>query len=151
MKFILFLFLFAVLVFAGCVSDSTGNFSVAAAQQVPTDSISIPLSSISENAKWFEFESNGTTIRFFAVKASDGSIKTAFDACDVCFASKKGYSQNGNEMVCNNCGNKYPIDGLGTENKNGGGCWPGFLPNKVVGDSIVIKKSDLDKGRYRFE
>ena len=47
-------------------------------------------------------------------------------------------------MVCNNCGNKYPIDGLGTENKNPGGCWPGYLPSTVsdgtpgVGNSVAL-------------
>ena len=89
-------------------------------------------------------------IQFFAVKASDGSIKTAFDACDVCYGSKKGYRQEGNQMVCNNCGNKYPIDGIGTKNKAGGGCWPGYLPNEIQGNSLVIKNSDLKAGKYRF-
>jgi len=111
----------------------------------------IPLSEISENAKWYEYKSNGVTIRFFVVKANDGSIKTAFDACDVCYRYRKGYRQEGNYMVCNNCGNRYPIIGLGTENKNPGGCWPGYLPNKIDGQYLVIKKSDLDKGAYRFK
>ena len=100
----------------------TGNAISGNANQ---EGIQIPLSEITENAKWYEYDSNGLTIRFFAVKASDGSIKTGFDACDVCYSSKKGYSQDGDYMVCNNCGNRYPIDGLGTENKRPGGCWGG--------------------------
>jgi len=110
----------------------------------------IPLSEISENAKFYEYESNGAITRFFTVKANDGSIKTGFDACDVCYRNKKGYSQEGNYMVCNNCGNRYPIIGLGTENKNPGGCWPGYLPSKIDGQNLVIKKSDIEKGRWRF-
>ncbi|MBU0761172.1 MAG: DUF2318 domain-containing protein [Nanoarchaeota archaeon] len=110
----------------------------------------IPLADISENAEWYEYQSNGKTIRFFVVKAGDGSVKTAFDACDVCYESKKGYSQQGDVMVCNNCGNKYPISGLGTENEKGGGCWPGYLPSKIVGDKLIIKNSDIEKGAYRF-
>jgi len=106
----------------------------------------IPLSEISENAKWYEYDG----IRYFAVKANDGSIKTAFDACDVCYSSRKGYSQQGNVMVCNNCGNKYPISGLGTENLRGGGCWPGYLPNTIKEENLIIKVSDLKKGDYRF-
>jgi len=148
------IFLLAVLVFSGCTSNptenSTGQVTLSDDSGGSNDKISIPVSEISEKAKWFEYESDGAIIRFFAVKASDGSIKTAFDACDVCFSSKKGYSQDGSVMVCNNCGNKYPIDGLGTENKQGGGCWPGYLSSTIVGDSLEIKKSDLDKGRYRF-
>jgi len=108
--------------------------------------IKISLSEISENANFYEFEG----IRYFIVKSKERDVKTAFDACDVCYGSKKGYRQEGENMICNNCGNKYSISGLGTENLKGGGCWPGYLPSKIEGDYIVIKKSDLEKGRYRF-
>jgi len=115
-----------------------------------TNTIKIPLSQITKKAKWHEYDSNGVQVKYFTVKADDGSVKTAFDACDVCYRSKKGYSQQGEDMVCNNCGNHYAINGLGTKNIKGGGCWPGYLPNKVEGDFLVIKKSDLEAGRYRF-
>jgi uncharacterized membrane protein len=108
--------------------------------------IEIALSQVSEQAKFYEYEG----IEYFIVKASNGDIKTAFNACDICYTSKKGYRQEGNDMVCNNCGNHYAISGLGTENLKGGGCWPGYLPSEVQGDNIVIKISDLEKGRYRF-
>jgi uncharacterized membrane protein len=113
--------------------------------------LEIPLAEISETASYYEYDVGGTTVRFFAIKASDGSVRTAFDACDVCFDRKKGYRQEGNMMVCNNCGNKYPIDGLGTENKRGGGCWPGYLPSKIVGDKLMIEGKDLKSGEYRFK
>jgi len=148
MKSTLLLLFLGTLLFAGCVSNnSTG---LVTATQAESTSIPIPVSEITTTAKWFEYESSGTIIRFFAVKASDGTIRTAFDACDVCFASKKGYRQEGDVMVCNNCGNKYPVNGLGTENKKGGGCWPGYLPSKVINDNLIINKTDLDNGRYRF-
>jgi len=111
--------------------------------------VTIPISGITNNAKWYEYDSGGSRLRFFAVKASDGTVKTAFDACDVCYYAKKGYRQEGDDMVCNNCGNRYPISGLGTENKNPGGCWPGYLPNIIQGDSALIKKSDLENNRWR--
>jgi len=108
--------------------------------------IKIPLSEISNQAKFYESEG----ISYFVVKASDGSIKTAFDACDVCYDSKKGYKQEGEFMICNNCGNRYLIIELGTKNKRGGGCWPGYLPSKVEGENLIIKKSDIIKGEYKF-
>tara|TARA_Y100000310_G_scaffold151164_1_gene150698 strand:+ start:5506 stop:5937 length:432 start_codon:yes stop_codon:yes gene_type:complete len=106
----------------------------------------ISLSEISEQAVFYE--QNG--VRFFAIRAEDGSIKTAFDACDVCYSSNKGYRQEGDYMICNNCGNKYPISGLGTENIRGGGCWPGYLPSKIQGEYLVIKQKDINNGAYRF-
>ncbi|MBU2497165.1 MAG: DUF2318 domain-containing protein [Nanoarchaeota archaeon] len=112
--------------------------------------LTIPLSEITGQAKFYDYKIDGTTISFFAVKASDGSIKTGFDACDVCYSSKKGYRQEGNYMVCNNCGNKYPINGIGTENKNPGGCWPGYLPSKSDGENLLIKKSDIEGDGWMF-
>ena len=53
-------------------------------------------------------------------------------------------------MICNNCGNKYPIDGLGTENRNPGGCWPSYLSNTIIGNEIVIGKSELENGKVMF-
>ena len=113
---------------------------------VDKDVVEIPLSEITEQAQFYNY--NG--IKYFVVKASNGDIKTAFDACDVCYSSKKGYRQEGDYMVCNNCGNKYPISGLGTKNLQGGGCWPGYLPSKIKGENLIIKESDLNKGRDRF-
>lgn len=112
--------------------------------------VKIPLSEISSTAQFQEYNSNGANIEFFVVKAKDGSIKTAFNACDVCYRSRKGYRQQGDDMICNNCGNYYPISGLGTKNLKGGGCWPGYLPSKIEGDNLIIKKSDLESGKYRF-
>jgi uncharacterized membrane protein len=113
--------------------------------------VKIPLNEISETAKFYTFESNGVQIKYFVVKGSDGSIKTAFDACDVCYAKKKGYTQEGNLMKCNNCGKTFAIDSLGKENITGKGCWPGYLPNTTSGDSIVLKVSDIESGKFRFE
>jgi len=155
-KAILVSLLLAALLLSGCPSGGTGNTALPQADtgdqtagQAST-SISIPLDQISGQAKWFEYDSSGAKIRFFAVKASDGSIRTAFDACDVCYFNKKGYSQQGDFMVCNNCGNKYPISGLGTENRDPGGCWPSYLPNKIEGGKVIVEKADLEKGRSKF-
>ena len=123
-----------------------GGFNILGNAIGLSSDFEIPLSEISEQAKYYEVDG----IRFFVVQAADGSIKTAFDACDICYGSKKGYSQQGDMMVCNNCGNRYPISGLGTENLRGGGCWPGYLPSKISGDNLVIKQSDIEKGGYRF-
>ncbi|MBR9678485.1 MAG: DUF2318 domain-containing protein [Nanoarchaeota archaeon] len=137
-------FLVAVLVLANPFGS---NLTGAA---VSTGEVKIPLSGITSQAKWYEYDASGTKVRFFAVRANDGSVKTGFDACDVCYTSRKGYRQEGNYMVCNNCGNKYLINGLGTENKKPGGCWPGYLPNTVIGDTLVIENSDLEGGKARF-
>lgn len=110
----------------------------------------INLSEISTEAKWFDYTQDNVQITFFAVKANDGTIKTAFNACDVCYGEKKGYSQDDKYMVCNNCGNRYKISDLGVENKLSGGCWPGHLSNTIKGNKLLVKVSDITKGGFRF-
>ncbi|MEM4330513.1 MAG: DUF2318 domain-containing protein [Candidatus Pacearchaeota archaeon] len=126
-------------------------FSLFAEKKIKrSGDIRIPLSEISEQAKWYEYSIDGVKMRFFVVKAEDGSIKTAFDTCDICYKKKRGYRQEDKYMVCNNCENRYLINNLGTENENNKGCWPGYLPNRVEDDKIIIKKKELEKGKWRF-
>ncbi len=132
----------------GWLGGADGSRVTGAA--VASSGFRIPLSEVAEDAKWYEYDSNDVTIKFFAIRDVNGDIKTAFDACDICYSSHKGYRQEGGYMICNNCGNRYPISGLGTENKRPGGCWPGYLKSRANGEYLVIDKSDLESGRYRF-
>lgn len=124
----------------------TGNVITASGLIDEGEILKIPMSGIRDKVEFYDYEG----IEFFTVTAKDGTPKTAFDACDVCHSSKKGYRQQGGDMICNNCGNYYPISGIGTRNLRGGGCWPGYLPTNIEGDYLVIKKTDLEKGRFRF-
>ena len=99
-------------------------------------------------ARFYKFEDGGKQIAFFAVKASDGKIRTAFDACDVCYHSHKGYEQQGDKMNCNNCNQKFAISRLGPNAS--GGCNPGYLPHQQNGGTISIKVSDLKDGAKYF-
>ena len=58
-------------------------------------------------AHYYSLEKGGFEVKFFLLKSSDGVIRAAFDACDVCFREKKGYDQDGEFMVCNNCGMRF--------------------------------------------
>ena len=118
---------------------SSGN---SQATEVTADQgvVKIPLSDISNGLSFYSYKSNGTAIKFFAVKGSDGNVHVAFDTCDVC--GPKGYTQSGNDVVCNNCGKHFSINSIGTANLSGG-CLPSHLPMNIVGNSIVIKTSDL--------
>lgn len=145
------LVLLAVVLLLGCTS--TDSRAAAPSQDAGssevTDSVWISLSDVSETAGHYEYDSNGVKVRYLAVKGSDGVVRTAFDACEVCYRAKKGYSQEGTDLVCNNCGLRFQIDGIGTKN-SGKGCWPAYLPHEVKDDKIYIKKADLDSGSYMF-
>lgn len=110
--------------------------------------VTLPVAKLSDKARFFKFEDGGKEIVFFAVKAADGSIKTAFDACDSCYRSKKGYEQQGDKMNCNNCNQKFAVNRLGPNAT--GGCNPGYLPHQLKGAAISIKASDLKEGAKYF-
>jgi uncharacterized membrane protein len=112
--------------------------------------VQIPTSDITTNAKWYQYDSDGVEIRFFAVRSNDNEIHVAFDACDVCYDAKKGYVQDGIKMVCNNCGKSFPIKAIGTENI-AGGCWPSYLPMTIEDDYVIIEIADLEEKLYMFE
>ena len=110
--------------------------------------VSIPVSELSGKARFYEYKTaSGKTVRFFAMRSSDGVIRAALDACDVCFAAKKGYSQEGDDMVCNNCGNHFHSAQI---NEAQGGCNPVGLERKVTGDSLVLKAQELEAGASYF-
>ncbi len=98
---------------------------------------------------YYEYEGKSSTIKFFALIDDEGEVHTAFDACEVCYHAKKGYEQSGDEARCRNCGQKFSVKGIGTENK-GGGCWPGYLPHTIDGSRIIIKTEDLETGSHFF-
>ena len=144
----------AILFLGGCTSNSQNNnnsntnTSNPAPQQNETE-VRIPISDISTTAKLYSYDSNGVSVRYFAVKDKQGNVHVAFDACDVCYEAKKGYKQNGDVMQCLNCGKTFSITSIGTEN-TAGGCWPSFLPMNIDGNDVVIKIADLELKSYMF-
>ncbi len=111
--------------------------------------VKISISEISRNSKWYTHNSNGANIRYFLVKGSDGKYHLGTDACDVCYENKRGYRQDGDVMTCNNCGQTFAINSIGTENLTGG-CWPSYIPMRIEGNHIVIEKSELNEKRFMF-
>jgi uncharacterized membrane protein len=110
--------------------------------------ISIPVSQVNDGAAHF-FSANvgGTTVKYFVMKAPDGTLRTAFDACDVCFPYKKGYHQQGTSMQCNNCGRIFPAAQIDVQR---GGCNPGPIDAKVKAGQLVIPFSQLQAGTRFF-
>lgn len=142
------LMLAGVLLNAGCLGP--GNSGVSNSFDAGNGDVSIPESDVADSAKFYQYNYGETAIRFFVVRGPDEKIHTAFDACDVCYREKKGYRQNGNYMQCNNCGQMFAINGIGTQNR-GGGCWPGYLLFSLSNGNVIITESDLQSGLYYFQ
>jgi len=126
-------------------------FSLGKCEKVTANngSVSLPVAKLADGkARFYKFVDGGKEISFFAVKAQDGSYKLAFDACDACYKSKKGYEQQGDKMNCKNCNQKFAIGRLGPNAS--GGCNPGYLPHQLSGGNIIIKADDLKGGARYF-
>jgi uncharacterized membrane protein len=114
-----------------------------------TGTVSYPLVTFADGkARHYQLKtSDQTPINFFIVKSSDGVIRAAFDACDVCWREGLGYHQEGDFMVCNNCGQRFASVKV---NEIRGGCNPVPLKREVVGGQVVIKVKDLVEGKPYF-
>ncbi|MBN2720660.1 MAG: DUF2318 domain-containing protein [Proteobacteria bacterium] len=101
-------------------------------------------------AKYFSYRaSSGLNIRYFIMKSSDGVIRAAFDSCDTCWSSGKGYRQEGDSMVCNNCGLRFPSERI---NEVRGGCNPAPLTRSIRGDQVIVKTGDIvGEGSFYFD
>ena len=116
---------------------------------VTATTVSYPVDSFEDGkARHFSHKAGDSlTINYFILKSSDGVIRAAFDACDVCWPAGKGYYQSGDVMVCRNCGRKF-ASVLVNEVK--GGCNPAPLNRTVVDGRVVIQINDILEGEQYF-
>jgi hypothetical protein len=113
--------------------------------------IVIPLSEITSRARFYPTTVDGVALEVLAVKAPDGSVRTAFNTCQVCYDSGRGYyEQEGDVLVCQNCGNRFTMSDVEVKT---GGCNPVpiFDENKTVtSDAITIPASYLKETKIIF-
>ena len=87
-------------------------------------------------------------IELLARKGSDGSVKIALGTCQSCNGSPYAYyTQEENFLICNNCGQAFPIEVL---DQPGGGCHPSMIDESII--SPVKGGISLDiKGLKEYE
>jgi len=108
----------------------------------------IPVSEVNDgNVHYYTVEAGDKEVKIFLLKSNDGVIRAAFDACDVCFPEKKGYRQEGDFVICNNCGQKFHSSRI---NVFKGGCNPSPLARKRTGNKIIISMKDINTGTRYF-
>lgn len=137
------LLLLIAVTFSGC-SSSTSSAGISSGLITPTNGkLEIAVAGISDGkAHHFQVKSeDGTMVTFFVLKSADGVLRAAIDACDVCYRSGLGYYQEGDNMVCKNCGQKFASNKI---NEIKGGCNPAPLDRTVVGNKLVIEMKDIN-------
>lgn len=113
--------------------------------------LKIMKSELSETVIFYPYKAGGISMEVLAVKADDGTIRTAFNTCQVCYDSGRGYyKQHSDELVCQNCGNRFKINQI---EKLRGGCNPVPILNENKTEdetSIVILKAFLEENKGLF-
>ena len=133
------------------VSEAYAVFGSKFEKIKPKDeNLYIPINKVSDGkAHYFRTKAkDGIMVDFFVVKSSDGIIRAAIDSCDVCYRSGKGYIQEGNFMVCTNCGRRFSTDRI---NEVKGGCNPAPLKREIKGENLVISMKDINANSWYCE
>jgi len=132
----------------GIFKKSPAEIAKSAGVVETGDKVKIPLKALNSGKALFLLQEAGSRqIHYFVLKSPDGRYRTAFDACDVCFRMNRGYRQEGDLMVCNNCGQTFPSAKIGEVK---GGCNPHPLASKLEGQYLVIGNGDIAAGKDYF-
>lgn len=132
-------------------SSGTADGSASTKEVVKDSDIVIQSKDITETPTFFPASIDGVDLEVLAVKASDGTIRTAFNTCQVCYNSGKGYYEvEGDELVCQNCGNRFGMDDVEVTK---GGCNPVPITEEyktVTDETITISKDILAQATAIF-
>lgn len=131
----------------GCSKSQENKFVNVEAKE---NKIVIDTKDISNKVTFVNYKVDDTTIQFLVVKGSDGKIRIAFNTCNSCNPSPNAYYvQEGDYIVCQNCGNKFHIDEIG---EKGVGCNPMVVEEKQINDdSIVLDKNYVESFKEKFK
>ena len=129
-------------------TQSTATISSGRTVSIGENYIAYPVELFDNGqARHFEHQAEGATIRYFVLKSADGVIRAAFDACDVCWPDGKGYYQEGDEMVCRSCGRRFASIRI---NEVKGGCNPAPLERDIQNGQLIIRLDDIVRGKRFF-
>jgi uncharacterized membrane protein len=117
----------------------------------PGGDLTILKSEVTEVAKFYPYKLGKTKMEVLAIKADDGTIRTAFNTCQVCYSSGRGYyKQEGKVLVCQNCGNRFQADQVEII---AGGCNPVPITGEYKtddGTNIVIQAEIFEAAKDLF-
>jgi len=131
-------------------AKAIGTAEASVTPIVTGSEVTFPESTFADGkAKFFSHKTpEGKTVKYFIIKSSDGVIRAAFDACDVCWESGKGYKQKDDLMVCQNCGRRFQSTKV---NIVTGGCNPSALTRTTRDGKVVITTQALNEGQRLFK
>ena len=110
--------------------------------------LQVAVDSMGDQVAFIDYDSNGTAMQVMLYKGEDGTVRGALNTCQVCAGSPYAYfEQEGNEVVCQNCGNHFAVEAIGDVH---GGCNPVPLELSEDGDQVLIETASLDEQADAF-
>jgi len=110
--------------------------------------ITISLSEVNDGkVHFYTHKKSGKRINFFIRTDGTGKLSAYFDACYICYKKKKGYHEEGTDLICNECNLKFRLADEVWENKD---CSPILFKSKLGNNSLTIKTEDIEKGSKLF-
>lgn len=80
------------------------------------NNIILDTSKITSTAIFVNYDDDGIIIQLILVRGTDNKVRIALNTCQVCNPSSKAYFiQEGEYLVCQNCGTKFHINKIGIE------------------------------------
>jgi hypothetical protein len=117
----------------------------------PAGELKIPKKEVTATAKFYGYKVGNVQIEVLALRAPDGTIRTALNTCQVCYDSGRGYyTQQGEYLVCNNCGNRFAARQVELIK---GGCNPVPITKELKREDaefIYIPKTIFEQARPLF-
>jgi hypothetical protein len=92
------------------LASAAGSDSVAVASSADIETRYTPVEAVDGEVRWplntfddgqahyFSIADSGKSVDFFILKSSDGVVRAAHDACDVCFEARKGYRRRPDDL-----------------------------------------------------
>jgi hypothetical protein len=109
---------------------------------LPNGDMQIIKKEVTATAKFYQYKLDGVLMEVLALRAPDGSVRTAFNTCQVCYSSGRGYYvQQGDVLVCQNCRNRFKASQVELIK---GGCNPVPITKDLkteTADTITISKA----------
>jgi uncharacterized membrane protein len=97
---------------------------------------------------FFTYKKSGKRINFFIRTDGKDNLSACFDACFTCYKHKKGYRQEGTDLICNECNLKFRLAEEQWDTSHG--CSPIQLRSRIENGEVVITNDDLEKGARLF-
>lgn len=122
--------------------EITSPKSLSIANYEVGDSFVIPISELKNDVKFYSLNYNGANVEILAAIDKNGNPKVTLNTCQNCMGSPKAFFvQEGDSVVCQNCGIGHQIETIGTAKR---GCNPIPIDSLVIDDkNISFDKNEL--------